>query len=366
MGEFRTILCAAHGIQDSLAVFRIEERALGVIDFQGATRAGDERPTAIRCFHRFDFLSAARRAMERGVRRVSVAQASSPSYGRGHLAVPYWTDQIPSAPRRKSRSAPFRMGRSTRVSRKIVMNSMTQDSSIAATLRDDILRGQYRCGERLPSERDLAERFGVHRSTVRAAFKRLEQLGIADIRQGGARVSPIEEASLDVIEHLLALEDPPDPDLVDQTLETMSGFLALAARLGTERATDEEREGFITILDEMLKTNVPHTRRTELFSQLNERFVAASGNTVLHLVQHGLRTRYADYVVPDRHRPLAKSTVEPSLRKLMRGVRDRAPVEASEAIYELTAAIRKHTRLAHESRMKGATAFPSKDAGGTP
>ncbi|MEE9281079.1 MAG: GntR family transcriptional regulator, partial [Myxococcota bacterium] len=32
---------------------------------------------------------------------------------------------------------------------------------VATQLRNEILRGQYRAGERLPSERDLAERFGV-------------------------------------------------------------------------------------------------------------------------------------------------------------------------------------------------------------
>ena len=73
---------------------------------------------------------------------------------------------------------------------------MTQDSRVAAALRDDILRGQYRCGERLPSERDLAQRFGVHRSTVREAFKRLAQLGVARIAPGGARVAPIDKLSV--------------------------------------------------------------------------------------------------------------------------------------------------------------------------
>ena len=45
--------------------------------------------------------------------------------------------------------------------------SASRSAAIAAELRDEILRGQYREGERLPSERDLAERFGVHR-TVRS------------------------------------------------------------------------------------------------------------------------------------------------------------------------------------------------------
>jgi DNA-binding FadR family transcriptional regulator len=259
------------------------------------------------------------------------------------------------------------MSESDSVSRKIVMTLVTQDSSIAAELRDDILRGRYRCGERLPSERDLAERFGVHRSTVRAAFKRLEQLGIADIRQGGARVSPIEEASLDVIQHLLALEDPPDPELVDQTLETMSGFLALAARLGTERASDEQREAFITILDEMLESDGSDTQRSELFSKLSDRFVEASGNTVLHVVRHGLWTRYAQYVVPDHDRPVDKKEVEPSLKRLKQSIGDRAPSAASEAIYELTAVIRRHNRLTRESNGKTTSknVFPQTGAGGT-
>ena len=69
--------------------------------------------------------------------------------------------------------------------------SRTQE--ISDVLRDEILRGQYRAGERLPSERDVASRFGTSRGTVREAFKKLEQLGVATIQPGGARAVPIEE-----------------------------------------------------------------------------------------------------------------------------------------------------------------------------
>ena len=46
-------------------------------------------------------------------------------------------------------------------------------SDIADLLRDEILLGQYRPGERLPSERDLAARFQVNRGAVREAIKTL-------------------------------------------------------------------------------------------------------------------------------------------------------------------------------------------------
>lgn len=225
------------------------------------------------------------------------------------------------------------------------MSSVTQDSSIAATLRDDILRGQYRRGERLPSERDLAERFGVHRSTVRAAFKRLEQLGIADIRQGGARVNPIEEASLDVVEHLLALENPPNPELVDQTLEAMSGFLAMAARLGAERANAEQRGAMLDVVEEMITGRATEERRGELVSALGEAFVEASGNMVLGLVRHGLRTRYSNYVLPEDQRHSAPmELMEEPLRQLADAIRSGRGADASEAILALTTVTRRHIR----------------------
>ena len=63
---------------------------------------------------------------------------------------------------------------------------------ITTTLRTEILRGQYRPGERLPSERDLAARFEANRGPVREAIKKLEQLGIAEVKPGGVRVVPIE------------------------------------------------------------------------------------------------------------------------------------------------------------------------------
>jgi DNA-binding FadR family transcriptional regulator len=95
----------------------------------------------------------------------------------------------------------------------------TRSDEIAAILRDDILRGHYRAGERLPSERDLSARFDTSRGAVREAFKRLEQLGIATVQPGGARVVPIDQCTLDVLGPLLDLDDMPDPKLVDEVMQ---------------------------------------------------------------------------------------------------------------------------------------------------
>jgi len=56
---------------------------------------------------------------------------------------------------------------------------------IANSLRELIIGGKIKSYERLPSERDLAKRFGTNRNTLREALKILERDGLIRIRQGG-------------------------------------------------------------------------------------------------------------------------------------------------------------------------------------
>ncbi|MDE3240999.1 MAG: phosphonate metabolism transcriptional regulator PhnF, partial [Paracoccaceae bacterium] len=56
--------------------------------------------------------------------------------------------------------------------------------SIAGTLRTEIGRGHYRQGDRLPTEAELAARFGVNRHTVRRALADLAAAGLVHARRG--------------------------------------------------------------------------------------------------------------------------------------------------------------------------------------
>ncbi len=56
--------------------------------------------------------------------------------------------------------------------------------SIAATLSDEIAQGHYTQGARLPTEAELASRFGVNRHTVRHALTDLADRGLTHSRRG--------------------------------------------------------------------------------------------------------------------------------------------------------------------------------------
>ena len=72
---------------------------------------------------------------------------------------------------------------------------------IVMQIQNKILTGEYRVGDRLPPERDLAANLDVNRSTLREALKKLEMLELVEIRHGdGVYVKNyLESGSLELL-----------------------------------------------------------------------------------------------------------------------------------------------------------------------
>lgn len=170
----------------------------------------------------------------------------------------------------------------------------TRHDAIADDLTAQILRGRYRPGDRLPSERDLASQHGANRGAIREAIKKLEQMGLADVQPGGARVLPVEEASLDVIGPLLALDDVPDPYLVEQVLSVMSALMQVAVRQAMVRATDAQIDHARVLIARLREPDLTHSARVQARLELGRQFMKMSGNLVLTLIARALRVQVFD------------------------------------------------------------------------
>ena len=171
-------------------------------------------------------------------------------------------------------------------------NNISIVECITATLRDEILGGQYRPGERLPSERDLATRFEANRGAIREALKKLEQLGIASINPGGVRVVPIEEASLSILGPLLDLQEIPDATLLGHFLEVMGLLISMSARTAIEKANDEEIEQMLTIVGRIISSRAAEQDREENWNELGALFARINNNLVLRLIINGLKSQF--------------------------------------------------------------------------
>ncbi len=217
---------------------------------------------------------------------------------------------------------------------------------VATQLRNEILRGQYRAGERLPSERDLAERFGVNRGCVREALKTLEQLGLADIRQGGARVMPLHDASLDIVGPLLELEELPDPERVQQILEVVESLMATAMRGALRNGSQQHRDRMKQLLEEISATSNEVDYQAAVH-KLFEQLVEASGNLVTRLIFRGLRFQFMERLeAAGLHEPLPRDLFTPLANELLAAVERGDPDAAAETMLGLM-------RVRRENILKG-------------
>lgn len=113
-------------------------------------------------------------------------------------------------------------------------------------------------GQRLLPERELAERLGISRPTVREAIRSLTQLGYLEIRRGrngGAYVRelPAEPSSASV--RRAAAELGPE---LDETFDLRMVLEPGAAMLAADRATDADK----ALLDDALRTLAAAPRLT--------------------------------------------------------------------------------------------------------
>ena len=234
---------------------------------------------------------------------------------------------------------------------------MSKHDEIAEALAQDILLGQYRVGERLPSERDLAARFETNRGAVREAMKKLEQLGIADIQPGGARVTPLNEASLDVIGYLLALDEVPDRRLVDQILVVINALTQTAAVSAVKRASDEELQALRAVLEPMISGELEGDAYFDAQSAMFEAIMVASGNLPVQLIARALLLQFAPRMTA------LKDFIEPDIET--HGVLSRR-IDAALAIRDLAAIQAGFTELARFHRERMQRAFDAFEAARQP
>jgi len=118
---------------------------------------------------------------------------------------------------------------------------------VADRIRVLMLDGTFPPGEPLPSERHLAERFGVSRGSIRDALRTLETIGLLETRHGQGTFP--HELSVDRLVAPLASVMAYRSDLQDELLDVRRMFEPAVARAAALRATDEDLADLQRILD---------------------------------------------------------------------------------------------------------------------
>ncbi len=122
---------------------------------------------------------------------------------------------------------------------------------IIRQIRTLIAEGQLKSGDRLPAERDLAEKFRVSRASLREALRALESMGLIEIRAGEGTY--VKEVSVEALIEPLALVIFTQREAVAELFEARKILEPPIAALAARRASREEIQEMEHILDEQAK-----------------------------------------------------------------------------------------------------------------
>lgn len=155
---------------------------------------------------------------------------------------------------------------------------------VANQLKQAISQGLLRVGDRLPPERELAEKMGVSRPSVREALQKLEVVGLVQtVHGGGTIVKNITEQEVQTpIEAVIGR----DKEKVVELAEVRACLETWAAKQAASVRTEEELEMIHKLL-EMMERDLESGRiQSETDVKFHTAIAAAAHNTIfLHLMQ---------------------------------------------------------------------------------
>jgi DNA-binding FadR family transcriptional regulator len=107
-------------------------------------------------------------------------------------------------------------------------------------IRAAILSGEVQPGERLPTEREMAQQFGVSRVTIRDALRALEASGLIVVRVGGQGGPYVARPDISLLSDSLEAHLQLHGTTFGELAEARVALETTAARAAAERATEAD------------------------------------------------------------------------------------------------------------------------------
>ncbi len=114
-----------------------------------------------------------------------------------------------------------------------------REYNVILALKEMLLQNSYAIGDRLPSERELAESFGVSRNTIRGAMRTLAGSGIIEVRRSSGNYL-LSKSALDRLD--LDNTEDDDKKRISEQLEAFFLFEPTAVQLAAERMDDMQKK----------------------------------------------------------------------------------------------------------------------------
>lgn len=200
-----------------------------------------------------------------------------------------------------------------------------------------ILRKEFHRGQPLPSERELSEQFHVSRLIIRQALHRLAEMGLVEIRQGGATIV----ADLDLVTDLRVLtlfyrltpaEQRKAADIADIIEKQYMQGLSMI-EVASRRASKQD---LVTLLRMVDGEHATTGAEVEAFEHSFWQLVSSIGRNRIFMMEVAWWYR----ALPDRPIPPEVASAEPQVRVAFYRELARRLVENDHPVEYYMAAVR--------------------------
>ena len=176
-------------------------------------------------------------------------------------------------------------------------------------------------------------------------MSRLSQLGVAAIHPGGARVTPIDEANLDIIGYMLSSRELPDAKLLGHIFQVIDRLLSMAAETVVGEASDQQIENIRALVQRLLDDSMDRGAHTAARVEMMRAVMVTSDNLVCQLIARSLFEQFAPSLAAfERYVQLDVAAYTMLMHQLDRAlaVRDRSAVRA---VFDSVAGLHRETML---------------------
>ncbi len=200
-------------------------------------------------------------------------------------------------------------------------------------VKEEILEGRLHPGDRLPSERELAEKLGTSRNSVREGLRVLDNIGIVSSQHGSGNYIAVNfnETMTEMLAFMYILKGIKEDQLTDFRRSIEREALTLAVAKVTDQQKKELREHLEKL--ETVRTESARVRHDKAIHQI---LVTASGNDFLitnfmalnNFIDRYIRSMrsriingmHDQHLLARAHRDLVEGILEGNLEKGMSGL----------------------------------------------
>ncbi len=207
-------------------------------------------------------------------------------------------------------------------------------AEIASRLRVMIFSGEFKPGDRLPCERELASMFGTNRNTLREALRSLEMVGLIEIRQGaGIFVKDVRiHGNLSLLNHFIkeGYKSPYALEVLEDMFLFRRRFFQWVIPEAVEKCEWEDLDFIQNSLREILKlkgtpqSSEIFTHDTAIFRRLiastRRAFYMWTFNTIAEMGWNMMKVAGENWIFPEFYFHTMKRFVKKVLAKDVKGV----------------------------------------------